>query len=302
MAGIRLASVTIAAVLLVVGSFTVWILLSGPEPLDEDDISKLLPESFEANAARGQDVFYLGGCAHCHQVTSAESPWQGTLAGGNALVTKFGTFYAPNITTDLETGIGRWSSSDFVNAMVLGLGPDGNHYYPSFPFTAYAGSTLPDLLDLKTYLDTLEPIRSPNSPHDLRFPFNLRGLNGIWKRFFHVAETYEPDPSKSAEWNRGAYIVNTLGHCGVCHTPRNLFLAELRDRPLAGSPPLSPTAKAAPAIAGLDKEKILNALDEWSGAVSEDSAMFLVTATFSQHVSLPDIDAVATYLSSLDSR
>ena len=299
--GIRLSRAIVAAALLVFGSCIVWILFSGPDLLDEEELSQLLPEGFEADAARGQDVFHLGGCAHCHQVTSAESPWPGSLAGGNRLETRFGTFFSPNITTDPETGIGKWSSWEFVNAMVLGVSPAGYHYYPSFPYTSYAGGSLPDLLNLKAYLDTLEPVRSPNSPHDLRFPFNLRGLISIWKRAFHVAEPFEPDPSRSAEWNRGAYIVNTFGHCGACHTPRNLFLAELRDRPLAGSPPLSPTAEAAPAIAGLDRDEVLNALDEWSGAVSEDSAMFLVTATFSQHVSLADIEAVATYLSSLDS-
>ena len=291
-------AVLTTVVAVAVGVAWAWLEASGRP--DSAQILDLAPSDFVADSSRGELIFHLGGCADCHLVRDTESPWFGTLAGGGRLETRFGTFHPPNITPDPGSGIGNWSLEDFVGAMVLGSSPGGEHYYPSFPYTAYAGSSVADLLDLKAFLDEQAPAMLPNTPHDLRFPFNLRSTIGLWKLLFHDVEQFRPDDARSEEWNRGAYIVNTLGHCGACHTPRNLFLAERKESPFSGGSPLAPGAKSAPPIAGLDSAEILNALDEWSGAVSENSAMFLVTLTFSQHVSIADAEAVATYLSSLD--
>ncbi len=276
-----------------------WAWLEARGRPDSAQLLDMAPSEFSADSKRGELVFHLGGCADCHLVRDPENPWFGTLAGGIRLETSFGTFFPPNITPDSATGIGGWSQEDFLGAMVLGTGPDGRHYYPSFPYTSYAGSSIADLLDLKAYLDEQTPVELSNVSHELRFPYNVRSAIGLWKLFFHEIEPFRPNDSRSDEWNRGAYIVNTLGHCGVCHTPRNRFLAERDDSPFSGGSPMSPGAKPAPAIAGLDNTEILNALDEWSGAVSENSPMFLVTLAFSQHVSIADSEAVAVYLSSL---
>ena len=288
-------SLAIAAVLAagVVSLTLAW--LSNPPRLTDAEIRDGLAAGFAPDPAKGEALFHLGGCADCHRSAGTGS----AVAGGAPLETFAGTFYPSNISPDLETGIGRWSDADFVNAMARGVSPEGRHYYPAFPYTAYAQSTREDLLHLKSYLDGLDPVRSANLDHDLGFPFNFRIANGLWKLAFHRASQFEPDPERSEAWNRGAYIVNALGHCGTCHTPRNLLFAERRSEAFTGAAPTSDGARAAPRIAGLETQKVLNGLDEWAASVHEDSAMFLVTKTFSEHVPYEDHLAVAEYLSSL---
>lgn len=187
----------------------------------------------EAAIARGKYVFDAGGCYACH--TDIKGKGQ-PLAGGAPLVTPFGTFYAPNITPDPTHGIGRFSDEDFLRAMRRGIAPGGHAYYPAFPYTTYAKASERDLLDLKAYLFAQAPVAKGSRPHEVGVPFSFRVLLWPWRwlNFDDAGWTLRPD--KSAEWNRGAYLVEALSHCGECHTPRNAIGAVDRDRWMAGAP------------------------------------------------------------------
>lgn len=168
-------------------------------------------------AARGEYLLRAAGGCSCHTVSRAA----GFLAGGRALKTPFGVFYSPNITPDPETGIGGWSDTDFTDAMTRGVGPDGSHYFPAFPYTSFAAMTADDLADLKAYLDTVRPVRRANLPHDLTPPFGWRFMVGLWKAMYFEPGPFKADPDKTETWNRGAYLANAVAHCGECHTPRD---------------------------------------------------------------------------------
>lgn len=172
-------------------------------------------ESADA-VARGAYLVHAGGCIACHT-----APGGAQFAGGRAMKTPFGTFYTPNITADVETGIGAWSDADFLRALREGVSPRGEHYYPVFPFTSYTRATAEDLLAIKTYLFSLPPIANPRKDHDIGFPFSIRALQAGWKLLFFRPGEFQPRASVSAQVNRGAYLVQALGHCGECHTPRN---------------------------------------------------------------------------------
>jgi len=182
---------------------------------------------------RGGYLVHAGGCISCH---TAEKEGSKRLAGGDALLTAFGTFYAPNITPDAQTGIGAWSDADFLRAMHEGSRPDGAHYYPVFPYTAYSGLTTDDVLAIKAYLFSLPPARQPDRAHELPWYLSSRLAAGAWKLLFFAAERFMPDESRTAPWNRGAYLVRHLGHCGECHTPRNMLGVPDSTRELAGNP------------------------------------------------------------------
>jgi mono/diheme cytochrome c family protein len=158
------------------------------------------------------------------------------LGGGLALGSPFGTFYPPNISPDLADGIGRWSESDFIRAMKQGVSPAGTHYFPAFPYTSYRLAEIDDLRDLFAYLKTLPRVEGRSRDHDLPFPFNIRRNVGIWKRLFMDEGPFVPDRSRSAQWNRGAYLVNGFGHCAECHSPRNLLGGIIRGQRFAGGP------------------------------------------------------------------
>jgi mono/diheme cytochrome c family protein len=195
-------------------------------------------------AARGAYVFHAAGCFACHtDVKNKGAP----LAGGRALETPFGTFYTPNITPDRDHGIGAWSDADFLRALRHGIGPDGRDYYPVFPYPAYSGMSERDALDLKDYLFAQPPVAQADRPHDIDFPFGFRFLIGVWKALFFDAAPFVPDSGHDARWNRGAYLVRHLGHCGQCHSPRNFLGAVERARPLAGNP-VGPDGKKVPNI------------------------------------------------------
>ncbi len=178
---------------------------------------------------RGEYLARAADCIACH-VTEGGKPY----AGGLPIKMPFGTLYSTNITPDKETGIGDWSDDDFVRAMQKGVGKDGKHYYPAFPYTSYTLMPREDILAIKAYLFSLEPVNQPNRENDIGFPFNQRWGMALWNFFFLDDERFEPDPEQSPEWNRGAYLVEGPGHCGECHTPRNLFQAR-SSKNLAGS-------------------------------------------------------------------
>ena len=199
----------------------------------------------QGDAKRGEYIAKAGGCVGCHTDTKPGAP---RFAGGRELATPFGKFYGPNITPDPNAGIGRWSETDFVAAMRLGLRPDGAHYFPAFPYSSFTKIADADLKDLYAYLRTLPPSSNPSKRHELNFPFGWRFLVWGWKWLYFTPSAFVPDPQRSQMLNRGAYLATALGHCGECHTPRN-FLGGLKPgRYLAGgrmpegrTPNLTPT-------------------------------------------------------------
>lgn len=168
--------------------------------------------------ARGEYLFRLAGCSHCHTAEDGEP-----LAGGRALVTPFGTFYSPNITPHRTAGIGNWSAEDFQRALRQGLSPDGDHYYPAFPYTAYTRMRDDDVQALYSYLLSLPPSAQANRDHELVWFLRWRLAAWAWNWLFFDAGEYRQNSAKSAQWNRGAYIAEALGHCQECHTPRDRF-------------------------------------------------------------------------------
>lgn len=191
---------------------------------------------------RGRYLMQMGGCSSCHTREGGEA-----LAGGRTLETPFGTFITPNITPHRETGIGDWSEEDFIRAMTEGRAPDGRHYYPAFPYTSYSAMSRRDLRDLKAYLDSIEPVHAPSDEHQLGFPYNIRALLGPWKWLNLDPPELDRNSTKSNAWIRGRYIVRGPGHCGECHTPRNLLGGLKEDAPLTGNKE-GPGGEAVPPI------------------------------------------------------
>ena len=180
--------------------------------------------------ARGELIFNIGGCTSCHTAKDGQR-----LAGGDPIVSPFGTFYAPNITPDAETGIGGWTGEEFARAMREGISPDGSPYYPAFPYTSFTLMTDEDVAALKAYLDTVPPVRQAARDHELGFPYNIRmGLN-LWQWLHFEPGRFEPDASRDEAWNRGAYLVNGPGHCQQCHTPRTWTGALAEERAFTGN-------------------------------------------------------------------
>ncbi len=182
---------------------------------------------------RGEYLIHAGGCIDCHTEDSDEA---NALAGGRALESPFGTFYSPNITPDDETGIGSWSDDDFLNTLWDGVSPDGDHYYPAFPYTSYTGVSREDLLAMKAYLFSLKPVEKNTPEHDLAWYISTRLAAGAWKLKNFDSARFSSDPEQTDQWNRGAYLVRHLGHCGECHTPRSSLGALHYDQELAGNP------------------------------------------------------------------
>jgi mono/diheme cytochrome c family protein len=186
------------------------------------------------NLANGLTAFNAGGCSSCHAVPG--QPDRLRLGGGLAIPSPFGTFYAPNISSDPVDGIGRWTEAEFVDAVTKGISPAGFHYFPAFPYPSYQHAKVEDVRDLFAYLKTLTAVSGKVRDHDVPFPFNVRRNIGIWKRLFMDDKPFMPDTAHSAQWNRGAYFVNSLGHCAECHSPRNLLGGIITAQRFAGGP------------------------------------------------------------------
>ncbi|UGV25916.1 c-type cytochrome [Rhodopseudomonas boonkerdii] len=186
------------------------------------------------DVANGKLVFNAGGCASCHATPKQDDKLR--LGGGLPLTSPFGTFYAPNISPDPTAGIGRWSDADFVTALLKGTSPKGEHYFPAFPYTSYQKMTSGDARDLFAYIKTLPQVAGKAPDHDVGFPFDLRRNLGVWKWLFLDGKPFVADSSKSPQWNRGAYLVNALGHCAECHSPRNVLGGLEEKQRFAGGP------------------------------------------------------------------
>ena len=186
------------------------------------------------NLANGLLTFNAGGCSSCHAVPN--QPDRLKLGGGLPIPSPFGTFNVPNISPDPKDGIGRWSEADFVTAVLKGTSPSGAHYFPAFPYTSYQHAKVEDVRDLFAFLKTLAPVAGKVRDHDVPFPFNIRRNVGGWKFLFMDGKPFTADASRSSQWNRGAYLVNSLGHCAECHSPRNFLGGIVDAQRFAGGP------------------------------------------------------------------
>ena len=253
--------------LALLGGASGFVLLTAPQPLETVAFA-------EADAANGETVFWASGCASCHAADDAKGAEKLRLGGGHRLETPFGTFVAPNISPDPDDGLGGWSDDDFRQAMKAGIAPDGRHYYPAFPYTSYARMTDGDVADLWAFMKTLPPVSGVAADHELRFPFNIRRGLGLWKRAFLTDRTVVAvgdDPQVL----RGQYLVEGMGHCGECHTPRAI----------SGQMDLSAWLAGGPAPEGDGRIPAIHAaaLDDWSEA---DIAYYLESGF------TPDFDSV----------
>src|SRR6516162_530120 len=222
-----LRRVLLSVLLLSAAAFAIYWWLSSPQPL-------WAATAYTPNVANGETIFNAGGCASCHAVPN--QPDRLRLGGGLPIGSPFGTFYAPNISPDPTDGIGRWSEADFVNAVTRGVSPEHTHYFPAFPYTSYAHARVDDVRDLFAYLKTLPAVSGKVRDHDVPFPFNIRRNVGIWKLLFMDGRPFAPDAARSPDWNRGAYLVNSFGHCAECHSPRNLLGGIITAQRFAGGP------------------------------------------------------------------
>lgn len=187
-----------------------------------------------ASLANGKTMFFAGGCASCHVVPGQDDKMK--LGGGLALASPFGTFYVPNISSDHDDGIGRWTEAQFVTAMQKGTSPSNAHYYPAFPYTSYQRMSVDDTRDLFAFLQSVPAVQGKVRGHDVPFPFNIRRTLGVWKLLYADNRTFQPDAARSDKWNRGAYLVNGPGHCAECHSPRNALGGIIAAQRFAGGP------------------------------------------------------------------
>src|SRR3954452_16503677 len=188
------------------------------------------PQSFDADLVRrGRDLAAIGNCSDCHTVRGGKS-----FAGGLPVPTPFGTIFSSNITPDPDTGIGRWSEEAFRRAMRSGVNRDGQHLYPTFPYDHFTHVTDGDDRALYAFLMTRQPVHATPPANKLSFPYDQRVVIAGWKLLFLRGGNWHPDPSQSAEWNRGGYLVEGLAHCGSCHTPRNALGAEQASKAFSG--------------------------------------------------------------------
>lgn len=233
-----------------------------------------------AAVERGRYLVHAGGCLTCH---TADRPDAIPLAGGRALETPFGTFYAPNLTPDRATGLGGWTDADLGRALREGIAPDGGYYYPVFPYPAYTGISDADVAAIGAYLRSLNPVRQTVPQHDLPWYLSSRLVMSGWNLLNFRPGRFAPDETRSAGWNRGAYLVRHLGHCGECHTPRTLLGAVDTSRELAGNP-AGPEGEKIPDITQ-DRD---SGIGRWSG---DEIVMFL------EYGVLPDGDFAGSSMS-----
>ena len=286
-----------AALVAAAAAFGLYWWLTTPPPALALTLTAAKPD-----LANGEVIFNAGGCASCHAVPN--QPDRLKLGGGLAIPSPFGTFYAPNISPDPTDGIGRWSEADFIRAVMHGVSPAGTHFFPAFPYTSYAHAKPDDVRDLFAYLKTLPPVAGKVRDHDLPFPFYIRRNVGIWKLLFFDDKPFAPDTSRPAAWNRGAYLVNSFGHCVECHSPRNFLGGIIASQRFAGGP--NPEGEGwVPNITekGLSdwSEKDIAYFLESGQTPDGDSAggsMARVIKNTSQ-LPAPDRDAIAAYIKSL---
>jgi mono/diheme cytochrome c family protein len=261
---------------------------------------ELAAEPTAEDIARGKALTVAGDCASCHTADPARP-----FAGGKRIDTPFGGIYAPNLTPDRETGLGAWSDDDFYRALRFGRAPDDTLYYPAFPYPNFTKLTRQDIFAIRAYLATLAPVSNPPRTPELRFPFNYRFVMRGWNWLFFKPGILMPDQTKSAEWNRGRYLVEGVAHCGLCHTPKNIFGADKRGRKLAGGlvqNTFAPRLDGAPrsGLKSWSVEDIAEFLQSGRNARSHaGQLMSEVVVNSTSQMSDADVRAIAVYLKAL---
>ena len=289
----------ILAVVVAAGAALIWA-LSAPRPRYTEAQWEAL--GLSGDAAAGRLVFYAGGCESCHKSPGQNDPLK--LGGGLELKTPFGSFYPPNISSDPVDGIGNWRAVDIANALLSGVSPDGEHFYPAFPYSSYNRMTPKDVADLAAFLRTTPAVKGRAPANTLPFPFSIRRAVGLWKLIYFDNAGLPPEPTQSEQWGRGRYLVEGPGHCGECHTPRSLLGGMERSRALAGAPLPDGHGKSANLRGGdflnWTNDDIVEALT--SGFTpSGDVLGATMTAVTHNLAELPESDreAIAVYLRSL---
>jgi mono/diheme cytochrome c family protein len=272
--------------------------------------SEILAADVDLQIVRGEYLALAGNCASCHTTANG-----GFMAGGLAFETPFGRIYSTNITPDADTGIGNWTGEQFLNSMRRGVRPNGEHLYPVFPYTAFTKISDEDVVALFAYLKSIPAVNQQAPKNELMFPFSQRSLMSVWKSMFFDEGVFQSDDAKSAEWNRGAYLVEALTHCGACHSPRNYLGAENPAMAMTGGVYTdkvrsgnfrawsAPNLTSAPNGLGLwPREEVvaylktgINSYVETFGPMNE------VILNSTRYLSDDDVNAMAVYLKSLPS-
>ncbi|MGJ4942033.1 c-type cytochrome [Bradyrhizobium sp. HKCCYLS1011] len=276
---------------------------AAPRPAFSSDATSLFDQA--GDAKRGEQVFLAGDCSSCH--ASPGQPDRLRLGGGLALESAFGTFRAPNISSDPKDGIGAWTVKDLANALLSGVSPAGSHYYPVFPYPSFAHLTVEDVADLRAYLRTLPPVAGRAPPHDLHLLYRVRRFVGFWKLLYFRPGEIKPDPARDEQWNRGRYLVEAAGHCAECHSTRDLFGGIKNKTRFAGG--------VDPVGTGFYPNITPEHIGNWSRA---DIAEVLISGNTPDHIrvgsSMADVvsntsklppedrEAIATYIKSLPAR
>jgi mono/diheme cytochrome c family protein len=290
-----LALGAVAAIFVLGAALVVWL------NRDDVDVTSASPSPPADRVARGQYLVRAGSCFGCHT-----EPGDAPYSGGRAIETPFGIVHAPNLTPD-TTGLAAWSSDDFWRALHNGRAPDGRLLYPAFPYPNYTRLARADSDAMFAYLQSLAPVAKSNRPHALRFPFDQQAALAVWRALFFRPVRFETDPGRSPQWNRGAYLVETLGHCNACHSQRNAFGATAGPLDLAGglipiqnwyAPSLSDNREAG--VGDWPASEVVALLKNGvSARGSVQGPMAEVVARSTQHLSDDDLQAMASYLRAL---
>jgi len=293
----------IAALLLLLAALVVWLNVRGEAPIESG--SAPAPSADQKVVAHGAYLARAGNCMGCHTTVGGAE-----FAGGGAVNTPFGAVFVPNITPDVKTGIGNWSPSEFWRAMHHGRAKDGRLLYPAFPYPSYTKVTREDSDALYAYLRSVKPVEQANKAHQLPFPYNTQLALGVWRAMFFRASDFEAEPQKSAQWNRGKYLVDALSHCAACHSGRNFLGGTSVNAEFAGGLMPDQTWYApslvSPREAGVQqwpREEVVQLLKNGvsaHGAVSGPMADVVYTST--QYLSAEDLAAMADYLAAIPVR
>lgn len=257
-----------------------------------------------ATIERGRYLVQAGDCASCHTASGGQP-----FAGGLAVSTPFGDIYSSNITPDRATGIGNWSEQDFYDAMHSGMRHDGKHLYPAFPFLWFTRITPDDVRSIKAFLDAVPAVRQGNTPPSLPWPLSMRNVMSIWNALYFDEGTFTPNPEKSPQWNRGAYLVEGAGHCGACHTATNMLGAPKADKPLAGGGfgkhwyASGLNGNLRDGLGGWSAKDLVEYLKTGSNAKSAAAGpMADVIKNSTRYLTDADLEAIAAYLKNLPAR
>ena len=301
---LRLAMIGFIAVLLAAVAW--WVLRPGPMPHNPGRVAQkqrgTAPNPTTQTINRGEYLARAGDCVACHT-----EPTGKPFAGGRAMATPFGNLYVPNITPDDETGIGQWTSDEFYRMMHTGVSRDGALLYPAMPFASYTKVTRADSDAIYAYIMSVPPVKQKNRPHELRFPFNKRELLVGWRTLYFKEGEYKADPKQSAQWNRGAYLVEGLGHCAMCHTAINALGGSKEAQAFEGG--MIPNQNwYAPSLtsnreAGLGEWSTRDIVDLLQTGISLRATVYgpmaEVTYNSLQYMSDEDAEAMAAYLRTL---